>query len=165
MRILLLTAFIACYLVGLSAYACELLPEAQQREADRRDMELQRTLVDKLVLASDAIVIAKAVSVSADTDSGMFEVTKNIEGQGPKSIQLAWRSLITVGCYSSAWFVNPNIKAGDVYLLYVQAGRILRAASFDRNPDEITFTEELRRIRKRLGPNNSFKPKPLRGSA
>jgi hypothetical protein len=149
----------------LSAVACQTLPPEEQRELDRLDTERQRDLVTETASDADLIVIARVVSISTDHDTATFLVTRSIKGNVTGELSLTLDQTIHIGCYPSAFFFAINLEPGGSYILYSKGGKALRAGSNDRSFGEISLRQELRLIRKQMGPNNSFKPKPLRGSA
>ena len=165
MRTLLVIGFLCCCCISTPSAACLILPDAEQREHDRQDLRYQRQLVQDAVVASDLILIAKAVSGTPESELAVFEVTRNIKGQATSPLSLTLDQRISVGCYPSSSFFNVNIQPGQSYILYVKAGRVLRAGAKERGIGVVSFTQELRLVRQQLGSNNSFKPKPLRGSA
>ena len=150
----------------LVATACETLPPQQQRKADRLDLQYQKDLVQDTAADADLIAMVRVSSVSPDRGTATFIVERRIKGVSDNEVSLALDQTIVVGCYASSWFFSTvNLESSDIYILYAKDGKVLRARPKYRLLGEVSLRQELRLIRKRLGPNNSFKPNPLRGSA
>jgi hypothetical protein len=150
-----LIASLAASAMVASAHAC-ILP-GDPAEAARvmnewiaRDRKVQASLVPKLVDEVDTIVIARALQDIDGTFDTKFLVLRVVKGRaegGQTSTYRASPSIPPIACtMPSEIFRNTFTVTGEIYLLYVRSGHLLRAMSANRSPADITVNEELKLI-------------------
>jgi hypothetical protein len=157
------------WMTALPANACRWRSHEDYAAAVRADLKRQESMVTELALQADLIVVAKAGPRLKAPDgalltpdyTGQFEVIELLKGQSEPRLLISSPGSITVACAASASFRNTAVAPGTTYILYLRDGQLLRAAPKRQPLEQLSFRKE----RKLLRPNNSFKPKPLRGSA
>ena len=132
MRILSIFLALLC---SVSAQACPSLP-ASDGEAAQENIGRERKIATELSEASDHVFVGRVIALwplANEQTRARFEVVESWKGQGAEQIEATAYPPQQLGCRKSDWFgVVPSLSKGATYVLYVGSGRVLRAASLQR---------------------------------
>jgi len=173
MKVSLLLVVLAIASWSLPVLACRTPTGAPSRPNREARLE-QRALIAIYAAKSDQILVVRALNGPSDFPGGnnqlggqfpaKFRVIRALKGATQQTVTATVRWGIVVSCGGTD-FKQLLVESGGEYVLYLQQGEVIRAGPKHRSPGNVTFRQELRLLRQLQRPNNSFKPKPLRGSA
>lgn len=151
MRILRLILTLGLAALPGTGTCCQVTTQAEQSAQDAVDFARQQELVKELSDQADLIVVARTISAPMDSSSATFSVISAFKGHASGILPLSWQSGVTVSCYVADMFKSVEVRPGQIYLLYVLSGHILRAAPFDRRYGGPSYAQELQLIHLRVG--------------
>ena len=150
-------------IASASAWACRrpAVEEFQRKNDAWERKELQRLIAENAE-AADLIFVGTVLSVEMVQDekhdldrySPKFDLLKVLKG--PISIlpSVVWKipsNSIHIPCGPLGEFSNIELQPTFRYLVFVRAGKIIRARRVIDRPQEVPYEEELQIVRKRLG--------------
>ena len=151
-------------LVLPQAWACRRPAVEQfQRENDAGERkELQRLIADT-TKSADLVFVARVVSVDSTPDkkrgvaqySPKFELLKVLKGSVATLRAVSWEEPLNsfhFPCGPIGGFHIIELDPTYRYLVFVRAGKIIHARKVIDWPQEVPYEEELKIVRKHLGP-------------
>jgi len=153
-------AFVSILAAG-PAFACQRVSSPSPAALARQDRAEQREIVRALAIEAEVIYVGVAVSETQHAERAEFKIDQVIKGAAPVSQTLTFDgpSEYTIGCTAAAEFRNALVEVGKTYLIYAAGGQLLRTGSKDRELPEISWSEEIKLLRRAISSNK------LRGRA
>lgn len=150
-------------IASASAWACRrpAVEEFQRKNDAWERKELQRLIAENAE-AADLIFVGTVLSVEMVQDekhdldrySPKFDLLKVLKGSISILPSVVWKipsNSIHIPCGPLGEFSNIELQPTFRYLVFVRAGKIIRARRVIDRPQEVPYEEELQIVRKRLG--------------
>jgi hypothetical protein len=149
---------IVLILAAVPSFACQKVSSPSPAALARADRAEQREIVRALAFEAEVIYIGVAVNESHDAERAEFTISDVVKGTAPALTTLTFDepTEYTIGCTAAAQFRNATVEVGKTYLIYVSGGRLLRTGSKNRKAPEISWSEEIKIVRRAIAPNKSL---------
>jgi hypothetical protein len=123
---------------------------------DYADLELQEALVQELAATAETIALVQVVQVDYEVPKLDVRTREVIKGTLDQRVELTWEGYDRYACKPSASFHNIRVTEGKEYLVYLENGRLRRAAELYRSPRNVSFEREINLITATVSEDATF---------